>query len=294
MTKTPETQKKRDAARIKTQSAKGNLWQKRHPEWCRERMARVRATIGRTDRHYAKMIRDQMNPLHITLDEDEPILVTSDWHIPFESWPLIELLDQVRKDHDVKVLAVAGDFWDCDNYSIFTKMAPMESFQGEIDAVAFVLKWVKRRFKNTFFCAGNHEGRWINLNGGMMDMENLFSLTQVLAGYEVTNDDHLYIHQGDQKWLACHPRNFRITPLSVVRDLASKKQCHVLGGHGHQFTQGWDRSHKFKVADLGGLFDKNALEYLRKTTCHPETANGFYLLVDNTLYPFEIPEVSEE
>lgn len=289
----PNQQKTRDARRIKQQCAKGNIWQKHHPEACRDRMRRIRSTNGPNKGIYAQMLQEQRNPLNISVDEDEPVLVTSDWHSPFVSQPYVELLDEVRKDHDVKILLSGGDLWDCDNYSSFVKLTLMESFQGEVDAVAFWLKWIRRRFKNSYFCAGNHEYRWINVNGGKMDMANLFSLTKVNTGYEVTNDDHLYLFQGDQKWLICHPKNYRITPLSVVRDLAAKKMCHVLGGHGHQFAQGWDRSHRFKVADLGGLFDKAALEYLSKTTCHPETANGFYLLVNNELYPFEVPEVRE-
>jgi len=70
----------------------------------------------------------------------------------------------------------------------------------------------------------------------------------------------------------------------VVRDLAAKYQCNVIGGHGHQFSQGWDRSGQFRIADGGGLFDKRAFEYLRVTSCHPETRNGFYLVQDNNLY----------
>lgn len=284
MARTPEQQKAYDARYAEKKSAKGNLWQKHHPEACRERMRKLRMEKGRNDGIYAQMIEEQRNPIEIHSDA---ILLTGDWHVPFEDWNLIYLLDDVRKDYGIHDIAIVGDFWDCDNYTKFPKLTFVECFKDEQERIAFVLKWLKRRFNRIYFSRGNHEKRWIDMNHGMMGMKELFATTEVLNGYEVTLDDHMFLYQNDEKWLLAHPRNYRITPLSVVRDLATKHNCHTVGYHGHQFSQGWDRSGKFKVADGGGLFDRAALDYLRETTCHPMTRNGFYLLQENELIPFE-------
>jgi len=286
MSKNKAVEQKRECQpkRSAKQSARGNLYQKQNPEWARDRMRRIRATRGRNDGLYAQMISERRNPIDIYSDN---ILVTSDWHVPFVFDEMVELLDAVRKEHNVQDIVVAGDYWDCDNYTLFTRKTVVVTFNEEVERIAFYLKWLKRRFKRIWFCRGDHENRWMNMNGWRGDMRKLFVQTEVLNGYEVTNDDHVYIYQDDQKWLVAHPRNHRIIPLSVVRDLAAIKNCNVIAGHSHHFGQGWDRSGKYRIADCGGLFDKYALDYLCETTCHPHTRNGFYLLQDNDLIPFE-------
>ena len=280
-----DVEKRRDAKRIKQQSAKGNLYQKKNPTYARDQMRKIRAENGRNDGIYAQMIDDQRKPLDVVSDN---ILITSDFHIPFHNLSLLEKLFSVAVEYSVTDISIAGDFWDCDNVSTFTPGVPMKpAFDQEINHVRNVLDLITAAFKGVYFCRGNHEKRWLNLNAGKLDIKKLFGLTEITRGYQVTGDDHIYITQGDEKWLHCHPRNFRITPLSVVRDLSAKFGCHVVGGHGHQFGQGWDRSGRFKVADGGGLFDVHSLDYHRDTTCHPEVRSGFYLLQDNHLIAFE-------
>ena len=157
------------------------------------------------------------------------------------------------------------------------------------------MKRILSHFERIFICRGNHEKRWIDLNAGMMGMPQLFALIKPHNisddNYErrvlVTSDDHINLMHKGQLWLCCHPRNFRITPLSVVRDLAANHLCNVAGFHGHAFNQGRDRSGKFRVVDGGGLFDRKALAYTRSTSCHPMTRSGFYILKDGNLIPYE-------
>jgi len=283
MGRNKEKEKVKDAKRSRVLNEKGNIYQKNNPEWARDRMRRIRAS-GRNDGIYAKMIDRQMNPLNIKCDN---VIYTSDWHIPFYDINLKDALFKIAEDYSVDTLCVAGDFWDCDNYSQHVRLSWAETFKQEIEEIRSVLRDITETFKITYFCRGNHEKRWINLNMAMMGMEELFALTRIHTGYEVTTDDHMYLYQGNQKWLLCHPRNFRQVNLSVAKDLAAKYQCNVVSGHGHQFAQGWDRSGRYRIADGGGLFHRESIAYLRETSCHPMTRNGFYVIQDNELIPFE-------
>lgn len=278
-------QKRRDARRSDQQSAKGNLYQKKHPEWARDRMRKIRAECGRNDGIYAHMVDELRNPITITSNN---IIVASDFHIPFHNPSLLENMYDVAIDYGVEDVAVPGDFWDCDNFSIFDDNASLGvTFKKEQKHVAGVLEDITNSFKRVYFCKGNHEDRWVKINSGQMDMKDLFATTLITEGYEVTSDDHMILMQNGEKWLLCHPKNFRTTPLSVAKDLAAKKLCHIWVGHGHQFAQGWDRSGRFRVVDGGGIFDPHSLAYHRRTTCHPEMRSGFYLLQDNIPHPYE-------
>lgn len=273
-----------DARRSDRQASKGTLWRKSHPQQAREYKRKYRAEKGRREGVYAQMICGQRNPITVYSDN---VLVTCDYHIPFQDDCLIDYMLSVAEDNGVYDLIVAGDFWDCDNYSRHSRLTWLESFQTEVKEVGKVLEKLVDQFDTIYFCRGNHEKRWIDMNTGLTGMEELFAMTKIVDGYEVTLDDHLKLVQKNQDWLICHPKNFRQVNLSVARDLSAKFHCNVISGHGHQFAQGWDRSGKYRVADGGGLFDRDSIDYLRETTCHPVTRNGFYLVQDDDLIPFE-------
>ncbi|MCK9591854.1 MAG: metallophosphoesterase [Methanoregula sp.] len=287
------SQKKYDAGRLTQQSAKGQHWQKLHPEAANENLKTRRKRYGhKQEGIFAEMIDEQRNPL---LFESDNVAVTGDWHIPFMNWIAYDQLIQAKDEHGVKDLVVGGDFWDCDNYSKFARISNVLPFEGEIEEVQKILKMLLPEFDRIFFCRGNHEKRWMDLNGGMMGMRELFrtaipeniSEERFSQKVHITQDDHIHLIQKGQLWLLCHPKNFRQVNLSVVRDLCAKHACNVVGFHGHQYAQGWDRSGLFRIADGGGLFHRESLDYLRETTCHPMTRNGFYIIQDNALIPFE-------
>ena len=285
-----ESVKRRNAQpdRRMTHNARACLLQKKYPEatQARHRKSGVKRGI------YAQMIDDQRNPIIIEL---ENVAITSDWHVPFTDEPLIQRLFDAAEEHDTRDLIIAGDFWDCDNYSRFTHMTVTASFQEEIEEVKKEIRRLLQHFDRIIICRGNHEKRWCDLNAGKVNMVELFRLAYpgdfdaaVDEGkIVITLDDHIHLIHHSQLWLICHPKNFRIVPLSVAQDLAAKNLCNVITAHGHTFRQGRDRSGQFRIAEGGGMFDRFSLDYLRDTTCHPMTRSGFYILKDNVLIPFE-------
>lgn len=275
--------------RRQKRSAQGNIWVKDHPDIAAER----RAKKGNNGSGlYAQMIDEQRNPITVELNN---VALAGDFHIPFTNESLMKRFFSECKTHNTKDLIVGGDFWDCDNYSRFTRLTSTASFKEEIEEVKKELKRLLSHFDRLWFCRGNHEKRWIDLNAGKMDMFELFKLAypgdfdraMEEGRINITMDDHIHlIHEG-QLWLICHPKNFRIVPLSVAQDLAAKNLCNVITFHGHAFRQGRDRSGQFRVAEGGGMFDRAALDYTRETTCHPMTRSGFYILKEGKLIPFE-------
>lgn len=280
-------QKAYDARRKDLQGAKGNLYGKTHPGYDAERMRKRREELKKAGlpSTFAQLIDQQMNPLEIASDN---AALAGDWHIPFVDYDTVTDLFAAAEEHGTKTLLVPGDFWDCDNFSKFIKQAHTTSFEQEVENVAFVMDMLADVFDKVYFCRGNHENRWMNLTNGMSNMEGLFAHTMNRnLDYEVTRDDHMVLHQGEEKWYVCHPKSFRQVNLSVAKDLAAKKLCNIASFHGHQWAQGRDRSGKFKLLDGGGMFNKHALAYLRDSTTYPETRGGFYILKDNKVYPYE-------
>lgn len=246
---------------------------------------------------YAQLIQTAFNPISV---ESDNCIFASDWHFPFVDPVLFNILLDIRRDYDIKDLFVPGDLWDADDYSRFIDSTPKtvpikKQFSAECEEVEKGLRILYREFEKIYICKGNHEDRWISLNGGKMTMRNLYkeaipgniNANTFFEKVKITDDNYIYVYQRDQKWLFCHPVNFRKLNLSVVRDLAAKYECNVIGGHGHQWAQGYDVSGKYQICDGGGLFDKHALAYLRRVSCHPETKGGFYTLIDGILTPYE-------
>jgi predicted phosphodiesterase len=279
-----ESVKRRNARPDRRQyiSAKGNLYIRNHPGYPRSHAGGM----------YAQMLDEVRNPLRISSDN---IAVTSDWHIPFCDDDLVKRLLNTNTEHGTRDLIIAGDFWDCDDYSRFTHLSPPACFEEEIENVRHYLKRILRIFTNVYICRGNHEKRWIDLNAGKMGMKELYALARPSNMSEdawgkrvhITTDDHIYFTQAGQLWLSCHPKSYRQINLSVARDLAAKHQCNVIVAHGHQWAQGLDRSGTFRILDGGGMFERAALSYQRDTSCHPMTRSGFYVLKDDRLILYE-------
>jgi predicted phosphodiesterase len=263
-----------------------------NPEHTKEVKAARVAKKGPQCGVYAQMISDAYQPIDIATNN---VCIISDVHVPFYDNNLMERLLKVPEEQGTTDLIIAGDMFDCDSYSKFSHLTAPACFESELEEVKKVLKRILRVFQNVYICRGNHEKRFLDLNAGQLTMQKMFGLARPSNMSEdewdlrvhITTDDHITFTQNGEKWLCCHPRNYRIINLSVARDLAARFECSVIVAHGHQFCQGYDRSGKHRIMDGGGLFDKEALAYLRDTTCYPETRSGFYVLNDGKVICYE-------
>jgi predicted phosphodiesterase len=230
-----------------------------------------------------RMIENIRKPIDVV---EERIFLTSDWHVPFHDELLLVRLLEAAEELDVRTLAIGGDFWDCDNFSRFTHLAPVVSFKQEVEHIKAVLDVLWRHFDKVYICRGNHEKRYIDMNAGKMNLFDMYDLAipdsmskdKFRETFHITMDDHMFFESGERRWMMSHPRNFRVTNLSVAKDLAAKFQCNQFVAHGHQMAQGYDRSGQYQLVDGGGLFNPDALDYLRETTAYAAVKTGFYLL----------------
>lgn len=238
---------------------------------------------GEENRERIRRIDEEYIPSY---HRDTNVIVAADFHGPFWDRKLESCMYKVAKEYGVKTLLIPGDFFDCDNYTSFLKLTYIETFQQEIKHMKTLMNRLGANFKMVSFCRGNHEKRWLQMNKGLVNIENLFSLLKSDANYQVTLDDHITLISGSEEWLLAHPSNFSPSPLSVASRLADKHHMNILSAHGHQFAQGYDKSGEFQIVDGGGMFDVQQIEYLRNTTCYPSVHSGFYLIQDGDAYPF--------
>lgn len=238
---------------------------------------------GAINQERIRRIDEEYIPVAIN---DSNVLVAADFHGPFWDRKLESCLYKVAKEYKVDNLLVPGDFFDCDNYTSFLKMTYIETFQQEIKHMKILLNRLGEHFKMVSFCRGNHEKRWLQMNKGLVNIENLFAILQSETNYRVTLDDHMILNSGKEVWRISHPTNFSPCPLSVASRLADKHHMNIFSAHGHQFAQGYDKSGDFQIVDGGGMFDVQQIEYLRNTTCYPSVHSGFYLIQDGDAYPF--------
>jgi len=226
----------------------------------------------------------------VYLKTKEPLMVASDFHIPYDDKYLEEKMYAVAKEYGIKTLLVVGDYWDCEGYKNEEKYVTMtwfEAFQDEKAAVAANLTRLLEEFKTVYFCRGNHELRWMKYNRGMVGIDELFAITKVTGNYHVSLDDYMSVEQNGEKWLLIHPDNYSPKQLEIPFSISDKVQCNVLGAHGHHLADGYSRTGEFQVVDNGGLFDADQIEYLRRTTKFPSVMSGFNALMDGRAFKFK-------
>lgn len=239
-------------------------------------------------------IQKSGKPLNIKSDF---ALLTSDWHIPFDKPEYIGTVLQIAENMGIPDIAIIGDFWDCDNYTRYTRYKIDKTFQDEIKFVAARLKLLIEAFDNIYFCVGNHEARFLAANAtgnaqGHLLYQQMMNMTGITEGYTVTNNRWMTLNN---EWRLTHPKNYSTRKLSVARRLADKYQMNIINTHGH-YTTGTpigqavmepeyhivkDRDTNvtrgvFRVADIGGLFDPTKMEYLTLIdSTYPQLNPGF-------------------
>lgn len=278
--------RRHDKRRIPVQEEKAVRFRNEHPTYDRDRMRNLREKYGRNDGIYAKLIEDAFDPIKFTTDG---CIVANDWHIPFHDNGYARWVIDVAKEYGVKDLAIAGDLFDADSYSMWPKDGFRESFEKELEAVGLWLSILGDTFERVFICRGNHEQRVIKQNNDNIRMQGLMDLCHAPDNVKATNDTFLDMTTTNgTEWMLVHPKQFRQTPLSVARDLAAKYHKNIVSAHGHFFGQGYDRSGRYYCLDGGGIFDPACLPYLRSVNTTPWVAQGFYLIDDSGFIPFSL------
>ena len=209
------------------------------------------------------------------LPEDN-YMVSCDYHAPFHSAKMTNYLLMIAQKFGIKKHALIGDLFDMDwAKKWYSDSSPGFVFEKEkvgplLDALGY--------FEMNFLIRGNHENRVGRLTDGKLTAESLYELyggDSWKKSFRFTTFDKVSMG----KWSMFHPKSYSQITTSVAKRLAEKFRANVINTHGHLVGYGYDRSGTYEVIDIGGMFDRDKIEYINMvTTTHPMWKNGFAMI----------------
>jgi len=219
-------------------------------------------------------------------------MVSCDYHGPYYSELYINRLLILAEKFGIKTNIIVGDTFDMDfaKYALYRQMKRWGEQDSRLDTEVEKCRPMIRAlnyFDKNYLIAGNHEARIDRMTQGKIGISHLL---QVFWGdgykekVKFTVYDKLRI--GDD-FLVVHPASYSQISGSVAVRLAEKYHRHVLNAHGHFIALRFDRSGQYMGIDLGGMFNKEKVEYInKKTTTHPLWNNGFGMIYNGKFYHF--------
>jgi len=223
----------------------------------------------------------------LTLPDDN-YMISCDEHAPYHSELWINRKLAIAHKFKVTNNIQIGDTLDFD----FIKKHPLldgekrktldEEFLEAAPSIKALLY-----FKKNWLMRGNHEYRVSRYTNSLIQARHLYKI----FGKEKWNADFIYSDYDKlnigKKWLLLHPKSYSQVSTSVGKKMAEKFHRFVINTHGHLVGMAYDRSGKFMVIDLGGMFDIRKIGYINlQTTTHPTWKNGFGMLYNGHFYHF--------
>ena len=225
---------------------------------------------------------------HLTIAGD--CMVTSDWHLPGFSALCVDRMLAVAKRFRIPTLAIVGDFLNMNAFKKFDAYRDEGKTEPELECARGMLELLASQFQRIAWCLGNHEARLLKHLMGRFGWDQIFAMLGVdpKAERRIDCSDYRYMVLDDE-WLLPHPKNYSQISSSVARRLAEKFHKHILNTHGHFIGSAFDRSGKFVVADIGGMFDIQHQDYVMyEITTHPNWNGGFAMIRRGALYLFSM------
>lgn len=218
-------------------------------------------------------------------------VITADWHIPlYDAEYANKMILQARKEK-IKTLIIAGDFFNHDALSQYFPKQANANLEFEWKEATSVMTALTRSFDKIIFLYGNHDARLSKALGYTIPFAQAMGMVfgklgkDVLQKVQFTNLDHCFLRSGRKTtYFICHPNSYSTVPLATSRKLASKTSgLSIITAHAHHCAVGFGPSGDQVVAEIGGLFDKGATAYLKRTTTHPEWVQGYGIVRDGIL-----------
>jgi predicted phosphodiesterase len=219
-------------------------------------------------------------PLKIRWDIDVPTvysneaLICSDVHVPGESDYWINKLIKYGKNQGVRVLFVAGDFWNFDEISRFDVKDHALDLVTELRVGRGLLEEFSNHFCTILVC-GNHDKRMPNA------LDNSLSYSQWVETFGIgnlkaTDSDHAFLISNGVKFRVCHPDLYSKVKGSQVTSLSQDLQENVIMGHQHFLSLSTNKTGKYVAIDCGCMCDPHRFQYKRASTSKlPAWENGF-------------------
>lgn len=210
----------------------------------------------------------------LTLDK---ATVISDLHIPYFSLDYLKKALDVSKANKIKSLIIDGDFFDFQTISKFKKDAD-HKLKLEFTMGRKILQSLLNQFDEIYLIPGNHDERLGRFVDYEFDLNFLFEVLIPDNKISITSYRYCILNED---WRITHPHNYSKVKGSVAQELADVHQMNIIMGHTHYTSFSYNKSGTFECYEIGGLFDKNKIEYYNvKDTRNPKWNNGFGIYLD--------------
>jgi len=232
-------------------------------------------------------------PISVSEDCDEyllvrgnPILIMGDAEIPEHDAEMFGMVMDIARKFNVKTLIINGDFIAMDCFSRHNKTTVSKlDFQRELDPALESLRVFLQQFEQIIYITGNHEKR---LSYALDGHITLTLFLRGLEGVAYSEYDYCIVENAGEQFYVCHPSNYSRTPCALPSKIASIKLKHVISGHTHHLSKGYDVSGKFFVVESGHCRDRHKTRY-KATTANtfPEWNSGFVFLLNGVPHPID-------
>lgn len=211
-------------------------------------------------------------------------VVTSDWHIPLVDAEAVEvMLQEAVRNNATDYLVIAGDFLNLDALSRFPIKQRGSSLENELLVAREIIQELVKTFDSIIITKGNHDERlWVALGDKVSYKQTIGWLLglDVQDKVRLTSRDNVTIETlGEHNWYICHTRQYSKVPLKIPIELAAIHEMNIAAGHRHHHAIGNSLNGKYRVVELGGLYDTQATEYIKSySNTMPRWVNGFMIL----------------
>ena len=223
---------------------------------------------------------------HPVLEEDAAIVI-SDIHIPKTRYDIVDSVNKSAVYYGAKTLIIAGDLFDFGSQARFKrKVRPTptsEDFRISRDMMAFFLE----KFKSVKFIPGNHDDWFLENQEGNLTVTDLARLSVNPEDFnyvEFYAYDRMTLISSGIEWVIPHQSDSSVYSLKVAEQLSTKFHANVVVPHQHNTALGYDRYNRYVLADIGGLHDRNLMDYVSlKTSVAAIYDNGYAAIIDGAI-----------
>jgi len=218
-------------------------------------------------------------------------IVSSDWHCPYQSQPLVEKMLTLAKRLRIKQLILNGDFLNEDSFSRWKYNRFNVPWPEEKASARELLKKLYGVFDRIYYILDNHDRRLIVANegkaGGLDESDVIELLTWGAQGGKlIPSVDYHYILV-NELFRITSPKEYRRVKLSLPNRLAQLYHQHIISGGDHLFGVGLDDSGRYVIANDMAMVNRKEVPYvMTQDSSYPHWNAGFYAIINNVLYPF--------
>ena len=225
-------------------------------------------------------------------------MVAADWHNPYHDVDLVEKLVLIAKKFGIKKLVKPGDFMELDAFKIY--LDKKASWEYEKTKSRNLIKALLGWFDEDVWLVGNHEVRMWKRLQGMGDEEDIFQMVLDAELRKRVRYSTYPFAVINESWLVVHPKSYsrvqarnayflasKYLPRLIERGKSPNGKYGIVAFHGHLGGFGTDVSGRYEVADGMCMCDPDKIAYKKiKVDTSPEWRPGFFMLLENHLYPF--------